>query len=81
MNDYPLAKGHMEDCWATCVCPICDDDMEHVCDEYEEEDNRHLDTYACRHCDILVTYVSPLNIGEYHNVLPRDRRYIIEGAI
>lgn len=77
---YPLAKGHMAKVWATCVCPVCDDEMRQVGDEYEdsEEGKLMLDTYACDHCRILVTYVSPADDLEYHQVAAHDRRYLIE---
>ena len=74
----------MAEVWATCECPICDDDMEHLTDEYEEDEDHgklHLDTYTCDHCHIMVTYVSPAGVGEYHNVANRDRRYLIEHRV
>jgi C4-type Zn-finger protein len=80
---YPLAKGHMAEVWARCECPVCDDEIEHLSDEYEEDEGKklHLDTYTCDHCNLFVTYVSPADVGEYHNVANRDRRYLIEQRI
>lgn len=80
---YPLAKGHMAEVWATCKCPVCGDDMDHLCDEYDDDDGKelHLDTYTCDHCDLFVTYVSPADVGEYHKVANKDRRYFIERRI
>jgi len=81
MSDfYPLAKGHMAKVWATCECPVCGDEMEHVGDEYDDDDDGKimLDTYGCDYCHLLVTYVSPADDHAYHEVADKDRRYIIE---
>jgi C4-type Zn-finger protein len=81
MSDfYPLATGRMAQVWAQCICPVCDNEMTHIDDEYEDDDagKLHLDTYACAHCSLLVTYVSPANIHEYHQVPDSKRRYHIE---
>lgn len=77
---YPLAKGHMAEVWATLVCPVCDGEMREIGDEYEddEEGKLMLDTYACNHCRILVTYISPADVHEYRQVANRDRRYLID---
>lgn len=81
---YPRAIGHMAEVWAKCECPICSTEMEHSSDDYDADDERqelHLDTYACNHCNLLITYVSPAQYGAYHEVPESDRRYFIERQI
>lgn len=82
MSDfYRLAKGHMHEVWATLECPVCGDEMSEVGDDHEFDDNERewfVDTYACAYCDLMVTYVSPHEYGEYHDVPDSERRYLIE---
>lgn len=78
MTYYPLARGHMLEVWAKLECPVCDGDMDHLCDEYEDDD--HLDTYTCGYCGIQITYVSPAKYHEYHQVPDSKKRYLIVQA-
>lgn len=73
---YKVAKGRMAEVWARLECPVCGDEMEHVGDDYEDE--KHLDTYSCEYCRILITYVSPAKYHEYHEVPDSERCYLIE---
>lgn len=78
---YPIAEGNIALLWAKCICPVCDDEIEHLTDDYESDPQLgelHLDTYQCERCRIFVIYVSPKDAGEYYSVAPADRRYRIE---
>jgi hypothetical protein len=79
VSNYPRARGRMLEVWAKVECPVCDAELEHVGDDYEDEE--HIDCYDCSYCGILVSYVSPAKYGEYHDVPDKDRRYIIEHSL
>lgn len=76
--EQPRARGRMLEVWAKCECPVCDGDLEHLTDEYEDE--QHIDSYTCSYCGLIISYVSPSKYHEYHDVPDRDRRYIIEAS-
>lgn len=81
---YTKARGRMLKVWAKGECPVCDGELEHSSDDHETDDEGkqwHLDTYACYHCDLLITYVSPADIHEYHQVSDQDKYYIVESRI
>lgn len=48
------------------TCPICGEQaLDALMDEHE--DGKHLDTFKCEHCGVMVTYISPDDgRGEYH---------------
>lgn len=77
---YPQAEGHMMEVWATGECPVCSNDMDQLCDDYETDGNvsLHFDTYTCKHCRIMVTYVSPDQYTEYHQVPDVAKLYFID---
>lgn len=81
---YPHAKGHMLEVWATLECPVCGDEMRASSDDTETDDvhgELYLDTYACDHCEILVTYISPKKYGEYHDTPDSKKWYQIEDML
>jgi len=59
-------------------CPYCKADLwgEHVC--YEHDLDSFEDTYSCDVCDVMVTLITPISAGEYHNVLLSQCEYLIE---
>lgn len=56
------AKIWLKDIGAT--CPICGEDLEHLCDERNE--GKYEDSYTCDACGVIVTYISPDDGRQYH---------------
>lgn len=45
-------------------CPVCKEGAEHLTDEVE--DGKHMSTYVCNPCGLMVTFITPDDGKEYH---------------
>lgn len=59
-------------------CPYCKRDLWGENSSYEHTDDEFEDTYACDECNLLVTLITPLKLGEYHNMSASDCKYQIQ---
>lgn len=46
------------------TCPVCKEDASHLCDEYAN--GEHMDSYTCRACGLIVTFITPDTKRPYH---------------
>jgi hypothetical protein len=59
-------------------CPYCKADLWGNNLDGERDGDKFNDTYTCDDCDVLVTLITPIAAGEYHNVLLAECEYLIE---
>lgn len=60
-------------------CPCCGGDIDALCDEHE--DGLHYDTWRCEgDCDLLITFVTPAEYTEYHQVMDSEWEIILEAG-
>lgn len=60
-------------------CPWCGGDIDAVCDERNDETFE--DTWHCvGDCELLITFITPAEYTEYHEVMDGEWTILIEGS-